>query len=241
MSEWFELAFGPLYDVVYPHRDDEEADQAIASLSPWLEGVVLDVACGAGRYLHALHASGFDAVGIDLSPWLLAKARERGLGESVAQADMRRLPIRPGSTGSAISMFTSFGYFSTHDEQLLVLNEVARSLRVGGHFVLDFINGASLDTDSFAPTARKRAGFTIHESKSYDPRLKHLCKQVRVEDKTGSVVSNYTERLTLYGKDELGELLARAGLRVTGVFGDYQLSAYADHSPRLIHVCKKAD
>ena len=37
---------------------------------------VLDCACGTGRYLPLLHALGCDVVGLDISPAMLARARE---------------------------------------------------------------------------------------------------------------------------------------------------------------------
>lgn len=57
-------------------------------------GRVLDVGCGTGRDLLALRGDGVDAVGVDLSPAMLATP---GLPGRVVVADMRAIPLADGS------------------------------------------------------------------------------------------------------------------------------------------------
>jgi len=142
-APWYEIAFDRLYPVLYGHRDESEARRAVASFGQLFDhrGPVLDLACGNGRYVSALMEAGVDARGVDLSSFLLREAvRERGLGGRVVRGDMRRLPIRGGSVGGVISMFTSFGYFDHDLDNLSVLQEVARVLEPGGVFLFDFVN-----------------------------------------------------------------------------------------------------
>ena len=58
-AEWFKIAFGELYPLVYAHRDVAEAARVAHLLAPivGLSRPVLDVACGDGRYMSALIAS----------------------------------------------------------------------------------------------------------------------------------------------------------------------------------------
>jgi cyclopropane fatty-acyl-phospholipid synthase-like methyltransferase len=71
MTEWFEEWFGEEYLQLYPHRDDAEAERALALIvgatglaAGWR---VLDVGCGAGRHARAFRAVGARCVGLDLS------------------------------------------------------------------------------------------------------------------------------------------------------------------------------
>src|SRR5687767_9208056 len=100
MTEWFEEWFGEEYLQLYPHRDDAEAERAVALVlraTGFQRGWrVLDVACGAGRHARAFEAAGARCVGVDLSATLLRIARTV-TGASLVRADMRALPIRPGS------------------------------------------------------------------------------------------------------------------------------------------------
>ena len=79
MTEWFEEWFGEEYLRLYPHRDDHEAERAVAligrsvSLRPGWR--VLDVACGAGRHTKAFQELGARCNGLDLSAALLRVAR----------------------------------------------------------------------------------------------------------------------------------------------------------------------
>lgn len=74
------------------------------ALSSWLrvnEGTrVLDVGCGIGRWSRLLAARGANVVGVDLSPTMIAQARERAAAEGVAArcrfavSDLARLDLK---------------------------------------------------------------------------------------------------------------------------------------------------
>jgi 3-isopropylmalate dehydratase small subunit len=134
MPEWFEEWFGEEYLELYPHRDEAEADRAVALVARstglragWR---VLDVGCGAGRHARAFRAAGARCVGVDLSQTLLRIAR-RMTDAPLVRADMRLLPIRPGSMDLTVSLFTSFGYFDDDEEHTRALREMAGTLRPG--------------------------------------------------------------------------------------------------------------
>ena len=147
MPEWFEEWFGEEYLQLYPHRDDAEADRAVAlivratGLVPGWR--VLDVGSGAGRHARAFRAVGARCVGLDLSRTLLRVAR--GVTDApLVRADMRRMPIRPGSMDLTVSLFTSFGYFEHDEEHAAALREMVATIRPGGWFVIDFLNATEV-------------------------------------------------------------------------------------------------
>ena len=55
---------------------------------------VLDLGCGEGRFSRDLKALGYDVVGIDCSPTLVAAAREADPSLEVHEADAAALPVR---------------------------------------------------------------------------------------------------------------------------------------------------
>src|SRR5262249_58260262 len=114
MTEWFEQWFGEEYHALYPHRDAEDARRAVAlvlRIAPATgDGLVLDLACGAGRHAAELERSGARVAGLDLSPTMLLRARQRTRALLLPR-DMRRLPFRPGSIPAQVQYFTCFGYF----------------------------------------------------------------------------------------------------------------------------------
>ncbi|TDQ46109.1 class I SAM-dependent methyltransferase [Actinorugispora endophytica] len=55
---------------------------------------VLDAGCGTGDHVAALAGAGADAVGVDASPEMVARAAARFPGIDVSVADLRELPFR---------------------------------------------------------------------------------------------------------------------------------------------------
>ena len=240
--EWYKVAFGDIYPLVYPHRDEAEAARVAARLLPLIGAArpLLDVACGNGRYMRPLAAAGVDAYGADLSTYLLADAvANGGLGGRVVCCDMRALPFRDGAFGVAINMFTSFGYFDDDADNAAALREVARVLRVGGTFVLDFLNAGRVRGGVAGPTRRTAGDTVVDESRELSADGRVLTKRVVVRW-SGREPVEYVERVRLYDRDDLGALLAGASLAERATYGDYDLGPFDDTaSSRVIFVCEK--
>ncbi|MCB9833513.1 MAG: class I SAM-dependent methyltransferase [Planctomycetes bacterium] len=240
MSEpaWYERAFDAVYREVYPHRSDEQAlaevDFVLDLLGPEPAAPVLDLCCGHGRHALALNRRGFPVIGIDLSRDLLGLARRRRLDHSLfVRADMRRLPIATGTMAAAFSFFTSFGYFESSDEDLLVLQEIARVLRPDAPFLLDFLNAARVRRDLVPESRRRQAQFRIHERRSIDEASRRVLKDVEVLADDGRR-HNYHESVRLYEPEELEALCLRAGLDVKSRLGDLAGEPHRIDSPRCV-------
>lgn len=90
----------------------------------------LDLACGTGRLL------GLADTGLDLSPQMLAEARNKYPEKKLFTGDATRMPFSDGSFEAVYSL-----HFIMHldpEQTRLVLAEVWRVLRPGGRFILDF-------------------------------------------------------------------------------------------------------
>jgi SAM-dependent methyltransferase len=151
---------------------------------------------------------------------------------------MRHLPFRDGALGGAINMFTSFGYFDDEADDARAVAEIARVLRPGGRFLMDFINAEKVGRVSGETTRRREGGVEIEEHRERDATGRRLCKNVRVLRPDGEIVS-YREQVRLYTPTELEALVSVAGLRVVERFGDYGAGPYAAASDRLILLAEK--
>lgn len=242
--DWYRVAFGELYPLVYARRDDAEAARVAAAFAGVMRGAepVLDVACGGGRHTRAFARAGILTIGVDLSEFLLVEAVERrDLRDRVVMGDMRCLPFRDGCAGGAINMFTSFGYFDDEDDNARAIGEIARVLRPGGRFLIDFLNAAAVEAVGTGTTRRREGDVDIEERRERDAAGRFLTKHVRVIPARGAEVS-YRERVRLFTAPELEAMLGDAGLRVIARYGGYDAEAYVpDASPRLVLLAEKRE
>lgn len=232
--EWFEEWFGEEYLRLYPHRDDAEAERAVGLILrtvPFRPGWrVLDVACGAGRHARAFHSAGARCVGVDLSQTLLRLARQVTAAPLV-RADMRWLPIRPGSMDLTVNLFTSFGYFDRDAEHTAALVEMIATVRAGGWFVIDFLNPAAVRRQLVPEETLEVAGSTVRVSRSVSPDGRYVCKSIRAAEGR-----HYRERVRLFEPHQMSDMLEAAGVAVRHRFGDYDATPLTSKSPRTILV-----
>ncbi len=236
MTEWFEQWFGEEYHALYPHRDSEDARRAvqlIRRVAPWRTGsAVLDLACGAGRHAAELEGAGARVIGLDLSPAMLHRARHRSRALLV-RGDMRALPFRASSFGLVVNLFTSFGYFRSDAEHVLVVRQVARVLEPGGRFVLDYLNA-----DEVRRTLRRDSeeisdgGTGARVRRRFSEEGLYVVKEIELRAENRS----FQERVRLFSAQELEALLRDGGLDVVERFGDYDGRPPAADAPRAIFV-----
>jgi SAM-dependent methyltransferase len=232
MTEWFEEWFGQEYLQLYPHRDAAEAERAVTLIlerTGFAPGWrVLDVACGAGRHARAFELAGARCVGLDLSAALLRVARTVTTA-SLVRADMRALPVRPGSMDLTVNLFTSFGYFERDAEHAAALHEMVATLRPQGWFVIDFLNPAVVRARLVPRETQRLDGREVTVARSVSPDGRYVCKTI-----TTAAGRRFSERVRLFGADEFADMLADAGVVIRQRFGDYDASPLAADAPRTI-------
>jgi ubiquinone/menaquinone biosynthesis C-methylase UbiE len=153
---------------------------------------------------------------------------------------MRALPFLEGSFTHALSLFTSFGYFYTEEEHLLVLSEVSRILVPGGILLLDFMNASLTIKHLKAKTTRTLGPLTVTETRSYDEGSKRINKWIEIKETPTGALSqepetrSFFESVRAFSKEELAALLQRAGFSIESLAGDFEGAPYSDSSSRLI-------
>jgi len=214
---WFDVAFGEVYDLLYEHRDDEDAANDIERVLERGLGSrarIGDLACGNGRHLEALAARRVDlrAVGIDRSAHLLGLARQRlGDGARLARGDLRALPLASGALDVALNLFTSFGYFDTDAEHELAATEMRRVLAPRGWLHMDHVDAAVLAANLTPESHVERGGRSVQMTRRIeDGRVK---KRIRSSD--GAI--DHEESVRLWTPAEMQLLLEGAGFEVEDI------------------------
>jgi SAM-dependent methyltransferase len=249
--------FGLLYDSVplYAARKDIAFYVEEATRCP---GRVLEVGCGTGRILLPIARAGRPIVGVDSSASMLARCRERvaaepGLEERVTlnQQDMRELNL--GATFPlVIAPFRVMQHLTQVADQLRFLDAVRRHLAPppGGRLVFDVFNpnfkalvGADGAEHEDTPEQRLPDGRTL--------RRTARVKQVRWADQVseveliyyvaprpGALPDRFVQGFEMrwYLPVELTHLLARAGFRISAMYGDFTRTPLVDGAPEQV-VC----
>jgi SAM-dependent methyltransferase len=130
------------YDLLYRDKDYRaEADYIHALVSKHRPGArtLLDLGCGTGKHASLLAERGYDVVGVDRSPAMLAEARARpatrGRTEFV-EGDLRTVRLER-QFDVVVSLFHVMSYQTTNADLLAGLATLRAHLAPGGLFVFD--------------------------------------------------------------------------------------------------------
>jgi ubiquinone/menaquinone biosynthesis C-methylase UbiE len=169
---------------------------------------VLEVGCGTGLVLSRVAQVARRAEGVDLSPGMLAHARERGL--RVREGDATKLPFDDASF-DVVYAFKVLAHVPDVDRAIA---EMVRVVRPGGHVLVEVYNRHSLRWISRAIGGARRIGVQHDESdvptrwESLARASARLPKNTRVERVVGARV--LTPAAPLHAIPLVGRLLRRA-------------------------------
>jgi SAM-dependent methyltransferase len=100
-------------------------------------GVALDAACGTGRHAAYLASLGHTVIGVDSSPGMLARAREKVPQGEFHEADLHQLPLADDSVDLVVCAIALVHLADIEGP----FREFARVLRPGGHLVVSNQSG----------------------------------------------------------------------------------------------------
>jgi SAM-dependent methyltransferase len=238
-KDWFN---SPFYHKLYFERDEKEAEtfikKLIEHLQPLQTSRMLDVACGKGRHSKTLASMGYQVTGIDISEDSIEFAKQFESDHLDFFVHDMRLPFWGNYFQYAFNFFTSFGYFKTRREHDDTIRTIAKSLKPGGIFVIDYLNVHFAEEHLVKNDTRliEETTYTIHR---WDDDS-HFYKKIIVVDTSLSKPLEYTEKVAKFSLGDFTDMLSFQGLQVQEVYGDYQFSHYdVRKTPRQILIAKK--
>ena len=201
---------------------------------------LIDVCCGPGRHSVEFARRDILVTGFDFSEEYLseaaARARKDNLDIRFSVGDMREIPYT-GEFDAAVSLFNSFGYFKDRKDDMKVLLGIFRSLRPGGKFALDIVNGTNV---------RK---YSRHQSKT-DLGRRWLTDKIEFTDDGMTCSWTFTDKKTgksqteiffnrLYDEKLIRKALSEAGFGVLKIYGSFDGEKLTDKSERIIAISQK--
>jgi SAM-dependent methyltransferase len=102
-------------------------------------GLVVDLGCGSGIWARELICAGYDVLGVDISPSMIALARKKAPRATFLTASLLSVEVPPCSAVTSIGECLNYCFDPSNSKRQLVrlFRRVYKALRPGGVFVFD--------------------------------------------------------------------------------------------------------
>ncbi len=232
--------FAEIYDEWAQHMTEDVP--FYVDLAREAEGPIVELAVGTGRVaIPVARETGRKVIGIDLSPAMLAEARQRADAEGVdlelRQGDMRDLELDEPA-GLIYSPFRSLLHLPNWQDRRRVFERVAAALEPGGRFawnvfIFDPILAARLSEGGIGQHAE---GSRIWRRMDYDPTDSRIDITAWV-DRPGEG----ERKLSLWwvNRAEWEGLIEVAGLEIEALYGDFDRRPLGKDDREFVWVTRK--
>lgn len=244
-----------LYAAEFPPAAADDPDAAfLLAFAARTGGPVLDLGCGAGRFLVPLAEAGYAVTGVDASAAMLAEARvavaSAGLAGRITlrQDDFRTLATL-GDERFALAFCAQNTFLHMPDTaaQRAALRAIAAHVRPGGLLILDLIHPNPALLGAYYGAITHETTFESAEGRRVDRFVSAFYRaatqtvaatwfyDITAPDRTlHRIVVPFSMRLI--GRYEIELLLEGAGFAVEAVYADTDLSPLDDGTDRMLVV-----
>lgn len=145
---------------------------------------------------------------------------------------MNCLPFADNSFSWVLSLFGSFGYHDDHDN-ILVIKEISRVLKLGGNVLLDIWN---LHKAVILNGEKQR--YQISDNEYVTQRYEYNASSKRMIIRRWFQLYD-TERefaisFRVYSQEEITDLLMSSGLTISNIYGGYDRSEFTPQSRNMV-------
>ena len=206
---------------------------------------ILDLACGTGSLTWELARRGYELIGVDLSPEMLAQAAQKPSdGAAIAPMflcqSMDKLDLY-GTIDACVCCLDSVNYVTKPATLLRAFERVHLFMMPGGVFIFDVnspVKLASLDGQVFLDETEDT--YCVWRTE-YSPRRRICTYFVDLFRSEGGLWRRSEElhEQFAYTPDELVSLLNEAGFRDVRLYGDRRMRAPRPDEDRIFFVARK--
>lgn len=239
-DELWEKFYGCMFDQASFELAQQQAPQLLSLVNHSVKSI-LDLGCGPGRHCLALSKMGFKVTGLDISNFLLSKAKEKShelcLDIHYIHGDMFEYKANK-KHDLIINMFNSFGYFDTPEKNQGVIDNAYKNLQSTGTFIIDTVGKETL--------ARIIEPVHLSEYENGDIRIERplLINNMQVFSNEWILISGDKAfrrhyQHFVYTPVELTTMCEKAGFKTMRIYGDLSGNDYDLESERLVIVAEK--
>jgi len=237
---WREL-YPYMFDAKRLARTSDEVSGIIRLLSLQHNDEIIDFGCGTGRHLIELAKRGYvHSTGIDSTLYYIDIAKENASKERLTtnfEVDDILTRCDPDHYTVVLSLFSSFGYYDEHKDNMRVLKNMYDSLKSGGKLLID-VRGKENFAYNFDAQSWERSGSSLilTQRTALEDFSKIENSWILIKD--GKEYS-YSFTHWIYSAHELREMLDTAGFKQMNIYGDFAGAPYTPNSKRLVIVATK--
>ncbi|MCI9456403.1 MAG: class I SAM-dependent methyltransferase [Oscillospiraceae bacterium] len=203
--------------------------------------LVLDLACGTGSLSLELARLGYDVIGVDGSPDMLAEAMEKKLRQQADVLflcqDMDGLDLY-GTVDAAVCALDSLNHITDAGTVQQVFDRVSLFLAPGGVFLFD-VNSLYKHREILAgQTFVYDFGdlYCVWQNACEDGETVDISLDIFAQEE-GEGYRRYTESFSerAYSHEQILEFIEKSGMKLLAVYGDDTFNPPAGTSQRLIY------
>jgi SAM-dependent methyltransferase len=247
MESYHELAL--VYDRLMRHIDFSQYTDfymKLAERHKWIQGNILDLACGTGNIMFELLRRGFDVTGVDVSSDMLSEADNKlyqaGFTPQLICQDIRELAVLQ-QFALVLCAFDSLNYILQEKDLKKVISRVNKALLPDGLFIFDMHSEYKVNEilGNNAFSYEDNDIFYTWQN-NYDEK-RRLCRMkldiftLSTEDLYKRIEEFHEQRF--YPIDVVMQLLEAGGFKMLGVYGDQKVKRPSPRTERVFFVARK--
>ncbi|MBQ3055267.1 MAG: class I SAM-dependent methyltransferase [Oscillospiraceae bacterium] len=208
---------------------------------------VLDLGCGTGTLSLLFSERGYEVIGVDASPEMLAQAQVKAssctkIPPLFLCQEMEELDLY-GTVDAAVSSLDSISYLDGYDALFNTLARLKFFVRPGGLFVFDVNTEAKFRTIDGNCYLREDEDTVCVWSAAYDEESKYCVMSMDLFRAAGALWAREHEEHEEYAfsRAEITEALEQNGFTLEAAYGELSMDAACDTDARIFYVARRKE